>query len=57
MEREKMKITLTKAEVNHILWLLLWDTVEGLYYLPKDQFWKRHERIQIKLEGVKKKDE
>jgi len=52
-----MKITLTKAEVNHILWLLLWDTVEGLYYLPKDQFWKRHERIQIKLEGVKKKNE
>ena len=40
---------LTKAEKNHILYLLEDNYRRGEYYGNKEQYWKRHDRILKKL--------
>lgn len=42
-------MTLTKAEVNHLLGLLMNNEREGWYAGNKEQYWKRHKRITQKL--------
>ena len=45
-----MKVALTQAEVNHLLNLLYWNKKrDGNYYSPKEQYWKRHDKIERKL--------
>jgi hypothetical protein len=42
-------LELTPAEISHLLALLAYNQREGSYFPPKDQYWKRHERIKSKL--------
>lgn len=49
---KKISIELTKAEISHVLTLLLWARRDGAYYGPEEQFEKRHDRILAKLESV-----
>ncbi len=44
-----MKLTLTHVEVNHLISLMDNNEREGWYFAPREQYWKRHERIKEKL--------
>ncbi len=44
-----MKLTLTHVEVDHMIALMDNNEREGWYFAPKEQYWKRHERIKDKL--------
>lgn len=43
-------IYLDPAELNHLQALVLGNEQNGEYYGPREQYWKRHERIKEKLE-------
>lgn len=41
----------TNAEINHLLSLIEANERDGWYYAPRDQYWKRSERIKAKLKS------
>lgn len=44
-----VRCAFTRTEAEH-LWNLLWDNKRsGEYYGPREQYWKRHDRICDKL--------
>ena len=45
----KTTISLTRVEVDHLVNLLVDAQASGSYYGPKNQYWKRHQRIWDKL--------
>jgi hypothetical protein len=45
----EIKISLTLPEYNHIAILLNRNEDDGVYSGPRDQYWKRHNRILAKL--------
>jgi hypothetical protein len=42
-------LKLTDAEMNHILCLLKRNREDGSYNAPKDQYWARAGRIELKF--------
>ena len=42
-------IDLTLAEAKHILSLISVNTRDGWYHSPREQYWKRSERIKEKI--------
>ena len=51
MSQKQYIIKLTGAEIGHIVACLDDRKREGCYYGPREQFWKRHDRIEKKLTG------
>jgi hypothetical protein len=49
------KELLTLAEYNDLMYLLEQAKEDGSYFLPKEQYWKRHESIVKKLEKLTNK--
>jgi hypothetical protein len=49
MGERAITIVLTLVEVNHLVSLLVDAEREGSYYGPREQYWRRHARIQSKL--------
>ena len=47
---KQMTVKLTKSEINHLLHLVEKNEEDGSYTEPKDQYWKRSQRIKSKLE-------
>ena len=53
-----MTYQFTAAEVSHLLTLLRDAADEGNYYGNREQYWKRHYRIEDKLKaGLEEKPE
>jgi len=44
-------VKFTPAEAGHILSLIHVNAREGWYYRPKEQYWKRSERIKAKIQN------
>ncbi len=44
-----VKLSLTDVEADHVRALLDQNERDGWYYAPREQYWKRHERIKEKL--------
>ena len=55
MSAKDRVVTLTEPEVSHLLSLLLRNEEDGTYYGPRDQYWRRHNRIMDKLDGLESK--
>lgn len=49
MPHNKTKLELTEAERSHLVDLLLMRMEDGGYYGPKNQYYKRTERLLKKL--------
>lgn len=48
---EEKMVSLTEVEITHLLSLMHDAKVEGSYYGNKEQYWKRHDRIEEKLKN------
>jgi hypothetical protein len=57
VSKRKVTVILTDVEIYHVLTALRDATRDGSYYGNRDQFYKRHARINGKLEEAVKESE
>jgi len=52
---ELKSMQLTKSEINHVLSLIESNHRSGEYTAPKEQYWKRSNRIRAKINAMLEK--